>query len=100
MTSISDLARVIPMLVPSPPFSFSTTAWSSTALTASGSSSASGSVVSGSISDSRIMPCSPCSSELLVVGERLDRDLGQPLRAHLSVAAPTGRDPRRFRVGA
>src|SRR5215216_8115056 len=52
-TSMSDLAVVIPMLVPRPPFSFTTTAWSRVEPSDSGSSSAFGRSVSGVRSEER-----------------------------------------------
>ena len=76
----------MPMLVPSPPFSLITTAWSSAARAPSGSSgsaSASGSDSTGSISDSGSMPCSPAASRAALARERLDGDLRQALRPHL-----------------
>ena len=59
--SISDLARVMPMLVPSPPLSLSTTASSSGASSSGRSSNSCGSST-GSISDSGSMPVSPSAS--------------------------------------
>ena len=87
------LGPVIPMLVPRPPFSFSTTAWSSAAPSPAGSSSASGSSSSGSISDSRQHALLALAQPLLVVGEGLDGDLRQPLRPHLVHGRAHGRDP-------
>jgi hypothetical protein len=59
--SISDFARVIPMLVPSPPLSLSTTA-SSSGAPPSSSDSRSTTPSAGSISDSGSMPRSPAAS--------------------------------------
>ena len=61
LASISDLAWVMPMLVPSPPLSLSTTAWSSGA-SSSGSESRSWRSPTGSISDSGSMPVAPSAS--------------------------------------
>ena len=65
LTSSRDLARVIPMLVPSPPLSLRTTARSSAARPsspASGRSSAQGASATGSISASGSTPVSPSRS--------------------------------------
>ena len=90
------------MLVPSPPFSFSTTARSSVGATRRRAARpASGSVVERlELGLAAACPARPARSELLVVREGLDRDLGQRPRARiLSVASLTGRDARRVSVG-
>jgi hypothetical protein len=60
LTSTSDFGPVMPMLVPRPPLSLMTTAWSMTSrASASGSSSASGTSATGSMSASGSTPVSP-----------------------------------------
>ena len=59
LASISDLALVMPMLVPSPPLSFSTTAVSTIAGSPSGSSSSVGRSATGSMSLSGSIPEAP-----------------------------------------
>ena len=84
LTSSSDFALVMPMLVPRPPFSLSTTTRSSVeSLAGSGSSAASGRSSSGSISASGSVPVSPSRSLLLVEGEGVDRLVREALGAHL-----------------
>ena len=58
-TSSSDFAFVMPMLVPSPPFSLSTTTRSIADASPSPSSESEGTSSSGSISLSGTSPCSP-----------------------------------------
>ena len=98
-TSISDLARVIPMLVPSPPLSFSTTTWSSGTPSAAGSSAASGNSVERldlGLADHALLAL---SQQPLVVCESLDCDFGKPLRPHLLRRAVHRRDPMRCPAG-
>ena len=82
-TSSSDLAFVMPMLVPSPPFSLSTTTRSIADASPSPSSDSGRHLVERldlALGHETLLAR---AQALLVARERLDRDLGQPLGAHL-----------------
>ena len=82
-TSSSDFAFVIPMLVPSPPFSLSTTTRSSADGSASGRSSGArhlGERLELGLGQGALVAL---AQQPLVVRERVDRDLRQPLLPHL-----------------
>ena len=82
-TSISDLALVMPMLVPSPPFSLSTTACPSAAPSPVAQLGRVGQLVERLDLATRAGALLAVAHALLVVGESLDGDLRQPLGAHL-----------------
>ena len=92
--SISDFGPVMPMLVPRPPLSLSTTAWSSSSSPPSGSSSASAMPRRGL--DLRLgqHPLLARGQPAVVVLERLQGDLRQPLAR----ASSPGSDPVRPRA--
>ena len=88
LTASSDFGPLIPMLVPRPPLSFTTTVRSSASRamsSSSGSSAASGSSSTGSISDSGSAPF-PRAQALEVVRERRDARVRDTVVAHLAQA--------------
>ena len=84
-THSSDLARSIPIEVPSPPLSLMTAVVriASAACSSETSTSASASMSSGSIEDSGIMPGLAVLEQAEVVSEGLDRDLVHARAPHL-----------------
>ena len=79
----SDLALVMPMLVPRPPLSLSTTAVSTIAGSPSGSSSSVGQVLDGLDVALGQHPRRALAQLLVVVGEGVDRGVADALGAHL-----------------